>query len=120
MPLLTNPKMLAQRLLTTTAASVVYTKPTDVTRTHIRTIVLCNLDNATRTISLYLNQGGTQTGDLYALLKGYSLSANDSNQRVYNDNFGLILTGSGASIIATPGTASAITITIFGEEVVET
>lgn len=120
MPLLLKPKMLAQRLLTTTAASVVYTKPTDVSRTHIRTVILCNLDNATRTISLYLNQGGTQTADQYALLKGYSISANGSDQRVYNDDFGLILTGSGASIIATPGTANAMTITIFGEEVVET
>lgn len=113
-----TPKMLGQRLISTTASSVLYTVPTGVTRAHIRTLIVCNLSNGAKTYSIWINQNGTQAADQFAVVKDKSISANTDEARVYSDDFGIIL-GSGASIIVSASVINTLTFTCFGLEIEE-
>lgn len=120
MPLVETPKLLSQRHLTSTGDVVLYTIPTSITRTLIKSIIVCNTTGSATTYSIWLNPSGTSTADAYAMIKIIPLAARASDQRIYPGDASIILEGSGASIIGTAGTASAVTITIFGIEVLET
>lgn len=120
MPIFIIKKQLAQRLPTTTASAVLYKVPDANTTTFIRTIVVCNVTAGAATYSLYVNQNGSVAADQFALVRSLSVAANATDQRNYADGLGIILNGANASVIVSSSIGSALTFTLYGEEVVQT
>lgn len=116
-------KQLAQRALATADVSTLYTVPSQTCITVIRSFWIANLTAAAHSFSIWMNQGGTQTGDGFALYKLVSLPAR-STMTVYCPEGSLILNGdrshSNASIMAQGDAGSAFTISVYGSEVIET
>jgi len=119
MPLLATDKQLAQQQLTTTGATKIYTCPDQRTVTYVKYFAIANTSAAAVTVSVWINQNGTSTGDQFALFKSMSVSANVTNQYIYT-NAPLVLFGANASIMAQASSASTITLHLHGTEVVET
>lgn len=112
-------KLIVQRLIPATTDCVLFTNPDTDTTTIIKTLIVCNTTGASKTYSLWHNPNGTVSGDQYALIKGMTIAANASDQRIYSTDSGLILTGS-ASLIVAASVANALTFTLYGLQVVET
>lgn len=115
-------KQLAQRLPTTTATMVLYQPPKSTITTFIQTIIVCNTTGAGTTYSMWVNQNGSAVADQFALIKGISIAANASDQRVYSSGgsgSGIILRGTSASLLISSGAANALNFTLYGYEVEE-
>lgn len=117
MPTIITERQLAQQLIGSTAATTLYQPRSDQMRTKIVTLIVCNTTAASKTYSVWINQNGTESGDRFALIKGMTISANASDQRIYPGDSGLILIGSTASIIVQASVANALTFTMYGLEV---
>ena len=117
MPIITTFKQLGQRLLTTTEDALIYRCPNDSTVTHIKAITFTNVDANASTYNAYINQGGSQTGDQYAIIKARALAASAFDLFELQGDCALILTGSTANFIVKSSRANALTVTIFGIEV---
>lgn len=121
MPISQTDKMLSQRLVPATTDCVLYTVPDSNTTTYVTLIMVTNTTAASKTYDLYINQNGTQTADQFAMVKTRPLSANATDQFIYDRHqASIILRGSNASIIAKASVANTITIALYGSEVVET
>jgi hypothetical protein len=115
-------KQLAQRKLSTTTPTVIYSCPSDSTTTYIHTIVSANVDNVARSYSLFLNPNSNTAvdGDQNTLFDTESLAAHAHDVHTFPDDCALILNKSGASLIAIAATANSVVISVFGKEVIET
>lgn len=120
MPITETKKQLVQRLITTTADNLLYRPTSSAMTTYIKTIIICNLTAAGKTYSIWVNQGGTISGDQFAIMKTVSIAANASDQFIYPEDSGIILTGANSSIIVNASAANALTFTLYGSEVIET
>lgn len=124
MPTLNSNKQLAQRTPTTTAANVIYKTPNQNTAGFIKTIIVCNTTAAAVTYSLYVNQGGSATGDTFALIRSSSIAANATDQLTYPADCAIIINGDylfpNATVSVASSVGSALTFTLYGYEVVQT
>lgn len=124
MPTLITKKQLAQRQLTSTATTVLYTVPGQTTQAYINLITVANTTGSSLTYSIWINQGGTATGDNFAFCKTRTLSANATDNFVFPGDAAIPLNGdnlhSSASIMCSASTANAATFHLFGKEVVQT
>jgi hypothetical protein len=115
-------KQLAQRKLTTTSPTVIYTCPDNNTTTFVHTIISCNVDSIARTYSLFLNPNSNTAvdNDQNSIFDTESLAAHTHDIHSFPDDCALILNKSGASILAMAATANTVVISLFGKEVIET
>jgi len=113
-------KQLGQVMPNSGAATLLYQCPNSTTRTIIKTIIVCNVTAASKTYSIWVNQSSNTTGDQFALVKSTGIAANASDQRIYSNDSGIILQGSGASIIIQSSVGSSLTFTAYGVEIEET
>lgn len=120
MAIVSTSKQLAQRLIPSTTDTVIYQPPAD-TIAYIKTIIVCNTTAVAKTYSLYVNPNGSISGAQFALKETIPLAANASDWTVLQgDNPGIVLRSGSSSLIAKVSAANAVTITIYGIEVVET
>lgn len=127
MPSIRTNKQLAQRQLLTTSVTTLYTVPGQTTQAYVKTILITNTTNASKTYSIWINQGGTATGDGFAFCGGSSprsISANVTDTFIFPGDAALILNGdnlhSSASIMCQASVGSALTFHLHGYEIVVT
>ena len=117
MPELRTYKQLGQRLLSTTEDALIYRCPSDSASAQIKAMIFTNVDASASTYSVYINQGGSQTGDQYAIIKGRSLAASAFDLFELQGDCALILTGSNANFIVKSSRSNALTVTLYGIEI---
>lgn len=123
MPTLTTHKQLAQRKINVANVPVVlYSCPANTT-TFIHLICIVNINaGAAKSYWLFLNPN-SQTAvdnDQNTLIDTESVNAHTHVFHEFNDECGLVLSKSGASLLAMSPTAGDIVISVFGKEIVET
>ena len=111
--------MLAQRLMGTTSPSLLYQCPDQYTKTYIRNITVANVTGGNLQYSLWINQGGTATGDQFCMAKSVTISANSTTQFSLYSDIAWVLDGASASLMGSSSAANGITFTVFGTEVTE-
>lgn len=119
MPTKSTDKQLAQRLPITTASMVLYQNKGEAFVSYVKTIFVANLTGSAAAFSLWINQGGTSTDNMFALYRSESIAAN-TTKFIDAQSLGIVLRGSTASLMCSSGTASALNFTCFGTEVEET
>lgn len=120
MAIVSTAKQLAQRLIPSTSDCVIYQPPAD-TITYIKQIIVCNTTSASKTYSLYVNPNGSISAAQFALKEANAIASNVTDWTIIQgDNPGIVLRTSTASLIAKASAANAVTITLYGIEVVET
>jgi len=117
MPVISTYKQLGQRLLTTTEDALIYRCPSDSTVTQIKAMIFTNVDASASTYNVYVNQGGFQTGNQYAIIKGRALAASAFDMFELQGDCALILTGANANFIVSSSRANALTVTLYGIEI---
>lgn len=117
MPITTTYKQLGQRLLTTTGDALIYRVPNANTVTQIKVMVFTNVDASASTYNVYVNQGGTDTGDAFALIKARSLAASAFDMFNLQGDCSIVLTGANANFIVKSSRANALTVTLYGIEI---
>lgn len=117
MPITTTYKQLGQRLLTTVDNALVYRVPNANTVTQIKVMVFTNVDSSASTYNAYINQGGSDVADQFAIIKGRSLAAAAFDMFELQGDCSLVLTGASASFIVKSSRANALTVTLYGIEI---
>ncbi len=127
MPSIRTNKQLAQRQLTTTSVTALYTVPGQTTEAYVKMIAVTNTTNTSKTYSIWINQGGTATGDGFAFCGGSSprtISANATDTFIFPGDAAIVLNGdnlhSSASIMCQASAGSALTFHLHGFEIVQT
>lgn len=95
-----------------TAAATEYTVPASTTAI-IKNIVLCNTTATAATVTLYMVTSGGTPGVANAIVYSYNVNPNDT---IVID--GSFVMGAGDFLAAVQATASAITVTVSGVQVV--
>jgi hypothetical protein len=99
-------------LLTTTAATPVFTSPGGTVTVTIAHGTICNTSALAVTVSMSVLSPGATVDGTHLAISNYSLAAGDTlSLRDYLDGATL---GSGDSIWVTAGTANAITVVLSG------
>lgn len=123
MPTVRTNKQLAQRQLVSTSPTLIYGVPSQQTETYVKMIVVTNTTGSSTTFSIWINQGGTATGDNFAFCKNRSIAANATDTFIFPSDSALILNGDNlfpnASIIGGAGAINSLTFHIHGYEVVQ-
>ena len=105
-------KRLGQSQIANGSRTTLYTLGAEKTAI-VKTIIITNTTSSDATISIWDVKNGGSYGDSNALLKALNVLANDFVQIITY----IVLDTTGDTIQAEAGTASAITINIYGAEI---
>jgi len=104
-------KNLGQAQIASGSNTTLYTVPASTTAI-VKDMQIVNTTGSSATITIWLDPDGTTADDTTALIKDWAVPAND-----FLHWSGFKVMEAGATIKATAGTASAITVTIDGAEI---
>lgn len=105
--------LVAGTLLTTSAASALYTVPAN-TRTRVNSAIAVNTSGTARLVTIYLIPSGGVVGDATTVTKTLSIPAND--QRLLPWLTGQIIEA-GGTINALADAATAVAFRVSGDEI---
>jgi len=106
-------KKLGQGQIASGSRTTLYTVPAS-TDAIVKTIIITNTTATAATISIWHVPNGGSYGDTNAIVKTLNIPANDFTQI----NTYLIMDTTGDTLQAEAGTASAITMSVYGAELV--
>ena len=119
MPVKIRKKLLAQRMPSTTTATLCY-RPPDGKYADIKSIVVCNQSSAAVSYSIYVDKNASVAANGTALFGAVSLAANSTVVLTFDGECGIVLETDTAGIFVKSSTASSLTFTLFGLEIEET
>lgn len=105
-------KRLGQSQIASGSRTTLYTLPSNKTAI-VKTIIITNTTSSDATISIWDVKNGDSYGDSNAIVKDLNVPANDFVQIITY----IVLDTAGDTLQAEAGTASAITINVYGAEV---
>jgi hypothetical protein len=97
--------------LSTTAATTLYTVPSNTT-TKVATMTLCNTTGAAVAVTVHMLKVGDTADGTHSVISGYNLGAGDTLS--LRDYLGGAMLASGEIIAVTAGTANAVDVVITG------